>query len=36
MFFISSCYIGDASQKFFSSLPCGGLGVSMSLFTALK
>uniref|UniRef100_A0A8D1W3K6 histone deacetylase n=1 Tax=Sus scrofa TaxID=9823 RepID=A0A8D1W3K6_PIG len=28
--------LGDSSQKFFSSLPCGGLGVSMSLFIAFK
>lgn len=33
---MSSYSIGDDSQKFFSSLPCGGLGVSMSWFTAFK
>lgn len=33
---MSSYCVGDTSEKFFSSLPCGGLGVSMSLFTVLK
>lgn len=27
---------GDDSRKFFSSLPCGGLGVSRNLFTVFK
>lgn len=35
MFLVSHC-AGDDSRKFFSSLPCGGLGVSRNLFTAFK
>lgn len=34
--FLSSHCAGDDSRKFFSSLPCGGLGVSINLLLLLK